>query len=394
MKFYVFLFVLISILFVQIVSSQGIMGVSPGNYKFENVLRGGYAERPFTVTFSSETPVEASIYPEGDIKSWINLSTNRSIVSKNSPLRFIASILPPTDIPNGNYTGVLRVMSSQINQRSSTGRAAGNVIASLDVVITVEITDREIVRCQSMNFVAKSAEKGEDLEFSMRLTNTGNVRLKPRLSVDLWNVEQTNIVKSNTFIGKEVLPTRTEDMTFYMPTDDLDIAQYWVEMHSLDCLDSQLLTVDVLEPGALKSQGIFKEIIALPKIPLKETAEIIAVFENIGEKSVDTQFRGQISQNGKIVQILESEKINVKVGEIANFSFFFTPKKVGDYMIDGRFFYDKKRTFELSKLISAYRTGISVKFILTSIVYLIIILAVFYLYLKIRKELKRRGGYR
>ena len=45
------------------VSSQGIMGVSPGNYLYDNVLRGGYAERSFTLSYSGEDPVDISIQP-------------------------------------------------------------------------------------------------------------------------------------------------------------------------------------------------------------------------------------------------------------------------------------------------------------------------------------------
>lgn len=392
-RFFILICVML-ILFIQCTSSQGILGVSPGNYLYEDVLRGGYAERSFLITFSGENSVEASIQPIGEIASWINLSTNKSLVSKSSPLRFIAAIEPPSDMPNGNYTGILRIRTSQVSSKNTTGKATGNIIASLDVSITVQVTDREIVKCQSTNFIANSAEKGDDLEFKMHFANQGNIRLKPRVSVDLWDQEQISIVKSNEFIGKEILPTREEDISFYMPTDDLDIGQYWVEMHSLDCLDSQLLTVDVLEPGALKSQGIFKEIIALPVVPVKETTEIITIFENTGEKTVDAQFRGQITLNGKIVQILESEKTSVRVGELANFSFFFTPKKIGDHIIDGRFFYDKKRTFEASKLMSVRSNGLSFRSVIMFIIYLAIVITALYLYLKIRKEIKMRGRFR
>ena len=65
-------FILLSVS-THLVSAQGIVGVSPGSYGFKEVLRGGYAERSFTVTLSKDEPVKVSLEPLGEIKNWIGL---------------------------------------------------------------------------------------------------------------------------------------------------------------------------------------------------------------------------------------------------------------------------------------------------------------------------------
>ena len=369
--------------------AQGIIGVSPANFKYEDVLRGGYAERNFYISFSGEDPIQISVEPGGEIAKWINLATNFSVVSTNNPFILTAAVEPPSDMPNGNYTGYLRIRTSPIDGTNKIGHATGNIIAALDVEISVSVTDREIFKCTSGSFQAISAERGDDLIFKADVLNKGNVRIKPKFLIDIWDQDQISIVKSLNFIGLEVLPTKQGSFVFKTQTNDMDVGQYWTEMSSLDCFDSSLLTLDVFEPGALKSQGVFKELLAPYEIFAGETSTTTVIFENTGEKDVDAQFRGQITLDNKIFQVLEGERTNVEVGSLSNSTFYFTPKKAGRYIISGRFFYDNKRTFELSKTVFVISNPFSLKTALLILLYLVIAVIVFYFYRRIRKEIKR-----
>lgn len=387
MRLNILVFYLICIGFLsEAVLAQGIIGVSPSNYKYDSVLRGGYAERDFVVTFSNENQVLVSIELLKEAGAWIFIEDNSSFVSRNNPWRFAVAVKPPADTPNGNYTGVLRIKVSPVGSEAATGHATGNVLAVLDVLIEVEITDIEILRCTATNFNAVSSEKGDDLVFSVDVLNSGNVRIKPHADIDLWDQEQISIVKSKEFIGREVLPTREENLIFRIPTKDLDIGQYWADFYILDCFDSQFLTLDVYEPGTLRAQGILKEIIAPINMFVGDTDQITVIFQNIGEKEVEAYFKGQINLGEKIVQVLESEKLITAVNSLSNFTFFFTPSKSGRYVVSGKVFYDKKRTFESSAVINAVKYGAG---FLDYIIYALILATAIYFYYRIRKERRK-----
>lgn len=383
------IFTLLIIASISSVLAQGIVGVSPSTYTYNQVLRGGYSERVFTISFSGEDPVEASIEPMGEIASWITLEDNSSTVSKDDPWRAIVAIEPPSDIPNGNYTGFFRIRTSTIGRDGSQGHATGNILAVLDVALQVNIVDFEIIECRATNFGVTSVEKGDDIIFGADVMNEGNVRLRPRFAIDLWDQDQITIVKSSEHLGDEILPTRQERIDFEVSTDDLDIGQYWAEVTAIDCFDSSTLTLDVYEPGALRAQGVLREIIAPVWADEGDTIQIFALFDNIGEKEVDAEFKGQIQLGDKIVQILDSELTSVPIAASTNFSFFFTPNDQGRYVVSGRVFYDKKRTFESSKVINVRGKGISLRTVLIILAYIVVAILILLMYFKIRKERRK-----
>lgn len=370
------------------VSAGGIVGVSPGNVDFKKVLRDGYAERYITITVDSEEPVDVSLEARGEIKEWMDFPGNLSI-SKNNRGRVLLSVRPPSDIPNGNYTGFLRVSTGALSEKVLEGRAMGRVIAVIDVAVTVEITDQEVLECRANNFAVKSAEVGDEIAFSVNILNEGNVRLKPKFTANIWDQEQISLVRNVEFRGKEILPTREETFTFYLPAKGFKPDQYWVEAEVPDCFASDTLTFDVLEEGALKAEGILLKIFSRVWTDVGETIPIIANFKNTGEKSVDAKFKGKITRDGRIIQILESEEVSVPVSEIINFTFFFTPGKPGKYIASGRVFYDKKRTFESSTVINVRPKKIGLKQAFLSLIYVFLIVFIVLLFYKIRKEKRR-----
>jgi len=383
------IFGLCIILLLNTVSSAGIVGVSPGNIQFSKVLRNGYAERYITITIDSENPVRVKLDSRGEISKWLEFPNNLSI-SKNNPGRVLLSVMPPSDIPNGNYSGFVRISTDSLtDEKTKEQHATSAIKAVLDVAINIEITDLEILGCRARNFKIKSVEQGDNILFNVDILNEGNIRLKPRISFDIWDQEQISIVKTLEKRGKEILPTREEHLMFEIQSHDLELGQYWIEVNVLDCLSSETLTFDVLEPGALKAEGILLSILSRVWSDVDETIPIIASFKNTGEKNVDAKFKGKITQEGKIIQILESEKTNVPIGELTNFTFFFTPRKPGKYIASGRVFYDKKRTFELSTIMNINPKKFSIKKGILTIVYLLLIIFIVFLISKIRKEKRR-----
>jgi hypothetical protein len=376
------------IFFQQTVSAANIIGVSPGNVYFNEVLRGGYAENSITVTFSSEEPTVIRFEPRGEIKDWLGYASNLTI-TKNNPGRLTIAVKPPFDVPNGNYTGFLRVLTTSSGVGGEVGHATGIVQAVIDVAITVEITDVEVLKCGASSFNVNSAEKGDDIIFNMAVSNYGNIRLKPKVTVDIWDQDQISTIKSEQFTGEEILPTKDGTVTFRVSSSDLEVGQYWVDVNVPDCYAKETLTFDVLEPGALTVNGLLLGISAPYISETGDTIPINAKFQNTGEKEVSAKFEGKITRDGKIIQLLESGETSVPVSEITNFTFFFTPKINGKYIASGRVFYDKKRTFESSVVMNVLPKKMGIKEIILGLVYISLIILIAFLFYKIRKEKRK-----
>lgn len=378
-KIIVFGFLLVYTL--SFVSSANI-GISPANVIFKDVTRGGYGERYVVISVDSDEPILVSLSVRGDVSGWFNYSEESFKVSKSNPYYLKVSVNPPLDIPNGNYTGFMRVMTESFSD-GTENNAVGKIRSSLDLSIFVSVTDIELRDCFVDNVEIISPEKDEDVVLKMDILNKGNVRLNPKVLFNIWDSEQLNILFNEEFLSKTILPTRKESVEFRFNSNDLEVGQYWSNLIVTDCLQDFLLTFDVLEKGALKSNGVLLNILSKKEAKVKETVPFEASFKNIGEKEVSAQFKGKAIYNGEVVQVFESEKLKVSKDEIEKFGFYFTPQKEGKYIISGRIYYDNKKTYEVSSALDVYSNGKYAPFIYGVFVFLIL-----FLFYKIRKEKK------
>lgn len=367
-------------------TSAANIGVSPANVEFNNVLRAGYAERPITITADSDSPMDVWLTPWGDIKDWITVSEFTTEVTKGEPKRVMVSVRPPRDIPNGEYTGFIRLNSSRLGEHIEGGTTSF-VNPVLDLSVVVRITDIEIKECSATNFQISSAEEGDDIIFTAEVVNEGNIRFWPEFAFDIWDQDSINLVRQEVYSGTEVTPTQSEKLVVKIPSRGLDLGQYWVDVSATDCYFEQTLTFDILEEGALQASGILEKIIVEPWVDEGDIVSILASFRNNGEKPLEASFSGKITKDGKVVQLLESDgTIFVDLDTVEPFSFFFTPKDPGKYLISGRVFYDGKRTYEQTAVLNVRPKGSFFWNLLKSIAYIILIIIIAVLIYMIRKE--------
>ena len=374
---------LVVTLFFPIVNAVNI-GISPATINFNGVMRYGYAQRIVVISADSLDPINVEIAPRGEIIDWLDFSKTSFQASRDNPYYLTISINPPGDTPNGNYTGFLRVTTSAIGEEIE-GEAVGKIKSTLDLAINVEVTDIEIVKCSVSNVRVSSPEKGEDIILSMDVLNEGNVKLFPNVLFNVWDSDQTSILSENSFVGEELLPTTENSLNFRIKSGIFDVGQYWADLSVPQCIYSSLLTFDILEEGALSANGLLLSILTKKEAQVMETIPIEASFKNVGEKEVKAHFEGEISFNGKIVQVLKSEESFVPIGEIEKFRFYFTPQKSGKYLISGRVFYSGKKTFETNTFFEVSGNNFSYWIF----VYVLLLGLIGFLFYKIKKERRR-----
>ena len=111
-----------------------------------------------------------------------------------------------------------------------------------------------------------------------------------------------------------------------------------------------------------------------------------------GSRPVFAKFKGQIALNNKLLQLVETDEVQVKPGLQENFKIFYTPEKAGVYEIRGRVNYNDKLTYEKSATFTALKNPeqqYTFSFWPLSI-YLLILLLIIILINKIREELKKK----
>ncbi|MBM3200716.1 hypothetical protein FJZ53_07290 [Candidatus Woesearchaeota archaeon] len=338
-----------------------------------------------TVTVGTDEPVITEASAKGDIASWINFSSTSFEVSRNSPYKLKITVQPPPDLENGDYTGYIRVITGGLGKLGEN--QAGSVVrAAVDIVTTVTITDVEVKACRARSFSVNSVEKGDPIEFRLNVMNDGNIKIKPLVTIDIWDQERENIVKMIEFDDEEILPTTSKDLKISVPSDDFDIGQYWADIVVDECGGAgDTLTFDVMEKGSLRADGVLRSLSSKVWTTIGENVPIYAIFQNTGQKEVSAKFKGKIQRGETIVKVLESEELEVPVGETMNFTMFFKPEEAGRHVISGRVFYDKKRTYEVSSIVNVLppeKKKISARYV----VYLVIIIIIIFLMWKIRRS--------
>jgi hypothetical protein len=381
---------IIIIMFISVIlsinyGSATIVGVSPPEISFNNVLRNGYAERTIIISIDSIEPIPVEVSSRGEISSWINVSSNYFNVSKDNPYQLKVFIIPPNDIPSGDYDGFLTLSTGGFGE-GVKGQAVGIVRTAVEPYLKVSVSDIEIRECSAKGFEVESVEKGDDIVFKLKFANNGNIRLKPKIKIDLWDKDQLKIIKSEDFNEKDVAPTTESDLSLRIDSSELEVGQYFADISLAECYSKETLTFDVLEPGALKASGILTSILAPKTVKVGENVKIIVNFRNTGEKEVEAQFKGSVNKGGKIVQVLESEKNFIPIGEANSFDFYFNPKEVGKYVVSGRVYYSNKKTFESSTSFDAVSDKSAYLSIIISAIYIVLIVSIVILFYKINKQ--------
>ena len=109
---------------------------------------------------------------------------------------------------------------------------------------------------------------------------------------------------------------------------------------------------DILEKGGITDRGnlvrIENEIWAVTG----EIMPITAVFKNTGPRTVSARFKGEITYNGKVVKIIDTDILDAEPGEVVQLQTFFKPTKAGQYSINGRVHFNNKLTTEKGSIIN------------------------------------------
>ncbi|MFC1647969.1 hypothetical protein ACFL1B_00780 [Nanoarchaeota archaeon] len=376
------------------------LGVNKAGMNFRNVLKGGYAEDVVTATTDTPNLLELNYEIVGDIADWVTLMpSNESqwVFSSQSALRITVIVQPPPDTANGIYTGEVRLLTGAFAR--TEGQYGSAVHASFAVKLSVEITGEEILACTAGGFELLDTETGYPLQVHASVKNNGNVQVLPVFDIDVWDQYKTKLVMSTQVaVDQRILPTRQQS---YVQTfeHELPLGQYWANIKEPTCGDNHVVTFSVLELGGISDQG---ELIRIDNQAWAETEDIVriaAIFKNKGRRVVSAKFKGTIERDGKVIEVIDTDTLNVLPQRTTELETFFNPTEPGRYTVKGHVIYNGKITFEKSSMVNVRGdvgprvTGNVILNILTNpyqMATIFILLAVVVLLFLIQKEKKKR----
>lgn len=330
--------------------------VTPARMNIENLQRDGYAEREVRLSTNREQPLTIThFFEEGsELEDWVTVETSSGedtfTISQGNPQIITLIFNPPASIPNGVYEDVFRLR--ELRDDSFEGDTGAVVEVAVGVRITAEISDLEVVDCVIISSSIENVERGNSATLSVDIMNRGNILLTPDLSVDISDQGQSNILESFEFSDSSILPSVRETLSFSVPTNSLNIGQYFVGVESEICDYDDTLTFDLLEPGTISVQGVLRDVTNNPWNYVGDEVTVRATFENTGESVTSAIFRGSVYLEGEEVESLESGTVDVRPEEVYEYELNFVPDEPGRYEVRGRIYYDNKQSFEKSSRIN------------------------------------------
>jgi len=341
-------------LFVDAAAALSI-GVSPGNIDFKDLMRGGYAEDNILVSTSGNETLNITISARDEISSWLVFEPSSLILQPHSTANIQVMIRPPGDIANGVYNGIASV-SARPNATSGVAAGAGMTIGvAAAVKIAAEVTDNEIKTLSIKDITVKDVEELHPTEITVMATNTGNVKIRPRIVISIYDQAQENVLKSLEYSDTEILPTSDATMLILIPLDDFKIGQYWVSvMVFLDetAIYSRVLTFDYLERGSLRVKGEFNSISAGAWVQVGDVVKLDASFTNTGQMITTAKAKFEIYLGDALKDVVESEELQVDVAETKNLVAYYKPVVDGRYEIKSVVSYSRKITEEKSTILN------------------------------------------
>ncbi len=255
------------------------------------------------------------------------------------------------------------------------------------------MTGTERRTCSAGGIRVFDTERDQPVEVAVSVINTGNVRINPDISIDVYDKFRSRLVAHDTLpFGASILPTISEEQRLLFDLS-LERGQYWATIAIPECDSTFTFTFDVLDVGEVKDDGEFIRIEAPSWSKPGDIIPIKAVFRNKGVRSLKATFRGTITNidTEQIVKVIKTQEYIIDPSVTAELETFFNPVVEGRFMVTGRIFYNDKLTGEKSSVLNV--KGSQVMFrkpVLRYAFYVLLFIGVFFLFLIIRKKRRVR----
>jgi hypothetical protein len=381
---------LLFLLFFQASATASAIGASPGTISFSKMLRDGYAETYITVSNPSGENIGVSMGADGDIKNWLSFDPNTTTLGVGGSIRVKVIAKPPSYQPNGNYNGTIFVVSQPPS--TQLGGSGSVTVAVIGILTNIEVTDVQIENFKVEGVNVPKTEECRDIGVFTWITNIGNVKTTPKIHIDIYDQQESTLLKSFDQSDTEILPTITK----------LIVSKISPELAQYKCIPPGLYKVkikaykgnelnfqgsyilEIVPRGTLTVKGELISLTAKSTATMGEIVKVTGVFRNTGEVPVDAKLKVESYLVGALTQVAEGDTLEVFPGENKELTAYVTPILFGKYTMRGSVLYSGKITDTKDASVD-----VSPNILIYVVILIVIIVVVFFVWRKKEKRPKR-----
>lgn len=328
------------------------VGASPGQFYLEDLANGITVQKEITVTRTD--PTEDAFFTvelSGDDARYAELPTKNFVIpagKKSTPYTFYIK-------PNGAQNGEHQFKILFKEQSAPTGKNDGarvTVQSGIMVVVTFNITDRQVKNMQLQMVSVPDTEAGLPLVVSFIAENGGNVDIRPTKIVGTFKdvSDHTNVVEQ--VIPEDQIdvipPFERKNLTAKFPNslplgDYVATVKFYLDENVVYETANMYFTVH--PQGTLAQEAVFKSLdVSQTTVKPNELVKISAVIQNTGSVGIEPSFFVELKKDGQLFDLLRADKKLIYKGQEGSYFVTFRPDQVGEYTGDVYFEYGNKQT--------------------------------------------------
>lgn len=380
----------------HVVQAQGGgLGISPSRLTIDHMLRDSEYKKTFVLSHGEHSEAKyLRVLVDDSIKDWITTDKGLEFAwpasSGGGEMQFPVTIIvkTPSDAPNGDYSGTIRIINT-----ASPDDVSGGTGASVSLAVAIKanftLTDEQVLDYE-VHTISTAAEVEQDSPFEIvvHIENKGNVKARPsKVEVDFYDkFNKTQIGSQETEDFGSVGAFEADGEIIVDIPHGLELGQYWARILVFkddEVVKEEDIAFEVLPTGSLAKQGALRQLNHESTIDPGNILKITGDFKNTGERSLVAKFIVEVYKGNSLVEVLEGDGRSVGVGQSEELAVFFTPQEDGEYRLEGRVEYSGKVTPTVKSTVMVGATAaaaaagfMSLKVLLIGLVILIVIVAI------------------
>lgn len=326
------------------------VALGPPTLEITNALRGGDYERAVTVFNPSKAEAMYSLGAEGQAESWLSFyewSSKKAVqslpIAGESNTNILVKVNVPSDITNGTYTATIYAETAP-DAGFTTDTGVSTVLRATSV-LTITVSDNQIVDGTVGNISARDTEAGFPLRLEVNFKNTGNVAVQPKIDcqIDKGNTKVAEFSYAKTTVKPESQETIPVEWATTADQSGDYVAQVTVSLDE-KTITTRELPFKILPPGSFTKEGELTSLAYEGQPLLDAMLKIQAGFQNTGQGDARAKLIGEVYCDGNLIDTIESEELLIPVGEQDILKAYLRVDSPGEYLVKGYINYEGKKT--------------------------------------------------